>query len=322
MCKYCLEGNMLFAIEYELGFCKKEEAMSVLDEKYKEFVCEEKFMLDLDDNLGTVIDACILQEIDNVDRAFWLARNMRYSHKSADIMFCKALEMCIVCQNCDILDMLADDIGYEEYMSRVNKIVRAGFAVPHGVRLLPDIFMNGEAIRVARNILQSYIEHPYIEDEHGYGNYFDEFISVYASLCVMIKNNICDDIIESIALNGDRINSFCGFDLWIERIAFVHAIKSNGVQFVADNYSKLRYEVVHYSILKYKYGYEEINELKKIISKKNNGYYTTTKDTLRLIGALLDYMTAKKDRDVVHMSCPNCSSPQTDIDGFDDRCIN
>lgn len=284
MCKYCIEGHIYSEIEYELGF-GGEDRWSHFDGYDKSFFSEKECLFELADDLTIVVYAIVLQEVDDVDKSFMIARTHSYSHRMADIMFCKAIEMCIVGGSNYMLDRLADDIGREEYTLRINEMMSVLLGTPFDGESFLDVLSRDETINLARSILQSYAKKPYIKGGDQWLKYYDEFSAVYASLCILIKNKVCDDVIEKIIVDDTgRINSFYGFDLWLERMAVLHSIRCKGVKFIADNYDKMRYDVVHYSVLKYKYEYEEINELKKIIVRnKAHGHCVKRKDTLKLI---------------------------------------
>ncbi len=83
---------------------------------------------------------------------------------------------------------------------------------------------------------------------------FQKFYSslpiVFFSLMILMKLEGGSNIIREIALKPPHDTpDFFGYDLWLQRKAFVFCVKHDGLDFILDNYEDIRLELIYYSIL-------------------------------------------------------------------------
>lgn len=77
------------------------------------------------------------------------------------------------------------------------------------------------------------------------------FPFVLISFLYFSKQDPGSEIIKKIALEPPKdIPAFEAFDLWLQRQTFVFCVREYGIQFIFENYQRLRAELIAYALLK------------------------------------------------------------------------
>ena len=115
------------------------------------------------------------------------------------------------------------------------------------------------------------------------------FPAVFFSLSLLSRHQSKSDIIKRIAIETPQnVPDFSGYDLWLQRKAFIVCLKEYGIQFIIDHYDKLRFELISYALLKNAISNKsEFYILEKIISSRDHFEIGLGSDSvLRLINKL------------------------------------
>lgn len=115
------------------------------------------------------------------------------------------------------------------------------------------------------------------------------FPAVFFSLSFLSRHQSRSGIIKQIALESPQdVPHFSGHDLWLQRKALVVCLKEYGIQFILDNYDKLRFELICYALLKKAIrSKSEFYILERIISSRDHFEVDVDSDSvLKLIEKL------------------------------------
>jgi hypothetical protein len=115
------------------------------------------------------------------------------------------------------------------------------------------------------------------------------FPAVSFSLSFLSRHQSRSDIIKRIAIETPQnVPHFSGYDLWLQRKAFIVCLNEYGIQFIIDHYDKLRFELICYALLKNAISNKsEFYILEKIISSRDHFEIGLGSDSvLRLIDKL------------------------------------
>lgn len=100
-----------------------------------------------------------------------------------------------------------------------------------------------------------------------WGNFYTLFPNVFFSFLIIKRFKNDSEILRRIALESPHdVPDFLGYDLWLQRKAFVFCVKNHGLQFVLDNYNDIRLELIYYALLKDSICAEDLDVLKNHIS--------------------------------------------------------
>ena len=81
--------------------------------------------------------------------------------------------------------------------------------------------------------------------------FYSSFPYLYFSLLFLLKHQDNSEIIRRIALSDRNVvPDFLGYDLCLQRKAFVACVKKYGVSFIIENYDDIRLELIYYALLK------------------------------------------------------------------------
>ena len=112
------------------------------------------------------------------------------------------------------------------------------------------------------------------------------FPSVFFSLLFLLKHQSNSDIIKRIAIEYPHdVPDFFGYDLWLQRKAFITCLKEYGVRFILEHYDDIRLELIYYALLKESIFKTELNLLKEHLLSHPHGDTVIDSDSvLQLIG--------------------------------------
>lgn len=98
-------------------------------------------------------------------------------------------------------------------------------------------------------------------------NKFDAlYPAISFALSYILNHDSNSEIIQRIALtNMENAPDIWGKDLWLQRKAMIACVKRNGLAFIVDNLSLIRYELIYYVLLKIDTNPAELNKLKGAI---------------------------------------------------------
>lgn len=103
-----------------------------------------------------------------------------------------------------------------------------------------------------------------------------KFYFLFPMLCfvffVLRKYRPNSKIIDFIALQCPKNTpDFFGYDLWLQRKAFLLCIQEYGVTFIAENIKNIRLELIAYTVMKLKMTAKEREKIKDLVSKYEYG---------------------------------------------------
>lgn len=85
---------------------------------------------------------------------------------------------------------------------------------------------------------------------------------IWFALVFLVKHQPDSDLFTRIALNSAaNLRSMDGYDLWLQRRAFLACIQHHGVGFVLAHDKDLRRELIYYALLKRAFSESDIAEL-------------------------------------------------------------
>ncbi|MFO6422529.1 hypothetical protein [Motilimonas sp. KMU-193] len=94
--------------------------------------------------------------------------------------------------------------------------------------------------------------------------FYNSFPQVFFAYSIIKRYNSDADIVRKIALaNSLKEPDFSGYDLWLQRKAFVACVQTDGVEFVMENCADIRLELVYYALLKDAFASQDRELLKK-----------------------------------------------------------
>jgi len=98
------------------------------------------------------------------------------------------------------------------------------------------------------------------------------FPAIYFAFSVLCKYRVNSEVIKFIALQcPHNTPDFPGYDLWLQRRAFVVCVKEYGASFIAENLKDIRLELIAYAVLKVDMTTEERESMKNLVSKYEFG---------------------------------------------------
>lgn len=112
------------------------------------------------------------------------------------------------------------------------------------------------------------------------------FPSVFFSMLFLLKHQSNSDIIKRIAIEYPHdVPDFSGYDLWLQRKAFITCLKEHGVRFILEHYDDIRLELIYYALLKKSIFKTELNLLKEhLLSHPHGDTIIDSDSVLQLIG--------------------------------------
>lgn len=107
------------------------------------------------------------------------------------------------------------------------------------------------------------------------------FPSLYFALSVLHRYRPNSEVINFIALNCPKNTpDFPGYDLWLQRQAFLVCIQEYGVPFIREHLEDIRLELIAYAVLKLQMTTEERESIKDIVSKYQYGVMVLEPDNV------------------------------------------
>ena len=89
---------------------------------------------------------------------------------------------------------------------------------------------------------------------------------LFFSIAFLGKHDPRADVLKDIALVNPPLCDFLGYDLWLQRKAFLSCVKAYGVDFIIDNFSDIRYELIYYAALKIPFNSADRAQLRQRIA--------------------------------------------------------
>jgi hypothetical protein len=119
-------------------------------------------------------------------------------------------------------------------------------------------------------------------------SFYTLFPIVFFSFLIIKRFKNDSEILSRIALESPHdVPDFSGYDLWLQRKAFVVCVKNYGIQFVLDNYDDIRLELICYALLKDSICAEDLGVLSNHISSHEHWVSGVDSDSvLELINTL------------------------------------
>lgn len=112
-----------------------------------------------------------------------------------------------------------------------------------------------------------------IDTAQNDGQQFESvFPAVYFAFLVLRKYRPHSEVIRLIAVRSlKNTPDFFGYDLWLQRKAFLVCIQQYGFSFMVENLKDIRLELIAYAILKWKMTLEDREHLKDLMSNYEYG---------------------------------------------------
>ena len=119
-------------------------------------------------------------------------------------------------------------------------------------------------------------------------NRFDSLYPVISfSFSCIIYHHSDAEIIQKIALtNLEDVPDTWGKDLWLQRKAMIACIQRNGLVFVTENLSQIRYELICYVLLKTDANLAELKKLKEAILAEDDHPMRGTMESEHILGLI------------------------------------
>lgn len=289
MCEYCLEATMLTYLAVETKNLKFDEINTYFNRILRKNSRIAIPASDSDYSLEHTLATCILQEIEHPKKAFAMARYLRFTHRSIDVLFCKGLESFIDKDDDSILRQLAREIGTQKFSNYFEALERSN--LPIAIDKFGNAsFCKDNALFNAEQLLENYINFrpngqrsgtPIVSKE----NYYLMFPSLYFSICLVAKKSSSSNLLQKISTTAPKyLSNYFGFDLWIRRKSTLLSIKANSAQFFYNNHENIDREIIYYSLLKHNFSIEDLLEIKKILLKPDEfKYYIDLNTIIKLI---------------------------------------
>ena len=103
--------------------------------------------------------------------------------------------------------------------------------------------------------------------------FYGIFPALYFAFSVLRKYQRKSDFIKFIALKCPRHTpDFPGYDLWLQRQAFLVCLQEYGIPFIRENLKDIRLELIAYAVLKVEMTEEERESLKDLLSHQEYEY--------------------------------------------------
>ncbi|MBC2704290.1 hypothetical protein [Desulfobacula sp.] len=117
------------------------------------------------------------------------------------------------------------------------------------------------------------------------------FPLVYFSLTYLWKYHSDTELIEKIALHcPDGTPDFGGYDLWLQRKAFVFFIQKVGIVKALEKIDQVRIELIYYTLLKTNFEIAELEIIKKVVVSFEKNHVVSSceyEDVLSIIDDLI-----------------------------------
>ncbi|MDP2223733.1 hypothetical protein [Nitrosomonas sp.] len=120
-------------------------------------------------------------------------------------------------------------------------------------------------------------------------NKFDAlYPAISFALSYILNHDSDSEIIQRIALtNLEDAPDMWGKDLWLQRRAMIACVKRNGLSFIVDNLSQIRYELIYYVLLKADANPAELNQLRKaLLSEGEHPVLSSVMESEHIIGII------------------------------------
>jgi len=270
MCGYCYEGIMLHVVETgQRG--TKGYRFSYLQES--DDIKTEIQQLEDPNNPEALIDLAFCRIYDHYfahgfDVELFNVLQDKFGHEAVDAYLTKRQAGSSVF-NVELgnINLLSDEGCWNEFIANNGKILRDSLDL---LNFYHDWWLLG--IGKEKSELEERIEEIEILDHIdnttlAEWNKFDSLCpAVSFALTFIINHHSDSEIIQKIALtNLEDAPDMWGKDLWLQRRAMIACLKRNGLSFIVDNLSQIRYELIYYVLLKADANSAELKKLKEAI---------------------------------------------------------
>lgn len=281
MCGYCIEGGVA------LSFIENENSSNN----------EE-----LENNWLSIY----IQESSHFPEIIGKLKNFDNFQGSIDVAFCRLWEVLLNQENSGIYHCLVNEYGakavnkylasmknnyhneswkslgdnelyingdrLEQYLGSVNQLIEDSESTLKSYLEFWICGKNKEISDPQKRLEETGIMDP-IEDTtpKDWDSFYILFPVVFFSFLIIKRFKNDSEILRRIALESPHdVPDFLGYDLWLQRKAFIVCVKNYGIQFVLDNYDDIRLELIYYALLKDSICAEDLNALNNHISSNEH----------------------------------------------------
>ncbi|MBK8640475.1 MAG: hypothetical protein IPN92_20125 [Chromatiaceae bacterium] len=154
--------------------------------------------------------------------------------------------------------------SWEHYLGNVNQLIDDSEST---LKSYLDFWICGENKEISdpeKRIEETGIMDP-IENTtpKDWNSFYTLFPVVFFSFLIVKRFKNDSDFLRRIALESPHdVPDFLGYDLWLQRKAFVVCVKNYGIQFILDNYDDIRLELIYYTLIKESFCVADLDEIK------------------------------------------------------------
>ncbi len=158
--------------------------------------------------------------------------------------------------------------GWDYFLGNVNQLIEDSEST---LKSYFDFWICGESKEISdpeKRMEETGIMDP-IENTtpKDWDSFYTLFPIVFFSFLIIKRFKNDSEILRRIALQSPHdVPDFLGYDLWLQRKAFVVCVKNYGIQFVLDNYDDIRLELIYYALVKDAICAEDLDVLNNHIS--------------------------------------------------------
>jgi len=158
--------------------------------------------------------------------------------------------------------------GWDHFLGNVNQLIEDSEST---LKSYFDFWICGESKefsdpekRMEETGIMDPIENTTPKD---WDSFYTLFPIVFFSFLIIKRFKNDSEILRRIALQSPHdVPDFLGYDLWLQRKAFVVCVKNYGIQFVLDNYDDIRLELIYYALLKDSICAEDLDVLLDVLN--------------------------------------------------------
>jgi len=136
------------------------------------------------------------------------------------------------------------------------------------------------------------------------------FPYVYFSLIYLWKYHSDTELIEKIALHCPKgVPDFEGYDLWLQRKAFVFFIQKVGIVKALGKIDQVRIELIYYTLLKINFEVAELEIIKKVVVSFEKNHVVSSCEYEDVLSVIDDLILVKGKIENLNILYPNPTTP-------------
>ena len=271
MCGYCYEGIMLHVVETGhrgtkgYRFCYLQESDDIKSEIQQ---------LEDPNNPEPLIDLAFCRLYDHYfehgfDVELFNILQDRFGCKTVGAYLTRRQASSSEIFKAELSDiiLLSDEACWNQFIANNGKILRDSLELLNFYYGWWLLGIGKEKSEPLQRMEQTGIMDPIDNTTLAEWNKFDAlYPAISFALSYIIHHHSDSEIIQRIALtNLEDVPDMWGKDLWLQRKAMITCVQRDGLVFVTENLSQIRYELIYYTLLKADANPIELNKLKEAI---------------------------------------------------------